>query len=136
MFLPKQLPNKIVVRITGPSPEGLAVCLAFQMRLKNKFNYILFVDGTGKAEVSSETFLAFFDQTRETFIMDYVDPRLGFTGSVSSQVLGPSELKSACDALEMFRGKMWYPESYEENLKRALRRNPKPSAYQVEMETT
>ena len=130
----RAFPKKVCIHVEGPSPAGLAVVLSFKMKWKNRFSYMLFLDRNGNAQVFGEQLLRYFDQERATFIMDYCDPRLGFTGDISAQVLGTSELQNAWQALEMFRGKIWYPEGYEEKLQRALQQRPYPEKYQISMD--
>jgi len=126
----------ITVRAKGASPEGLCVCLRFEMRSKNTFSYVAFLDSQGTASASREELLRVFDEERHAFIMDYDDPRIAFSGKITAKLLSPAELKSALEAFQMFRGKLSFPDNYEERLKAALRRGQKPDECQLEMITT
>jgi hypothetical protein len=94
----------------------------------------VFVDSPGTATVSGDELLKAFDQERQTFIMDYDDPRLAFAGKVTAKVLSTAELRSALDAFNMFRGEISYPNGYESRLIGALRRGQNPDAYEVEVQ--
>jgi hypothetical protein len=128
----KVFPKRVVVEVSGPAPEGLAVTLVFPMRLRNPFFYTVFVDATGRAEVSDVELLAFFDQARAEFGTEYVDPRKGFIGEVRAEVLGVVELASSLEALEMFRGKFVYPAGYEEKLRIAIGRGVEADEHEIE----
>lgn len=133
------IPARVTVttRAKGPSsPEGLCVCLRFEMRSKNSFSYVVFLDSHGATSASREEILSVFDEERQTFIMDYDDPRVSFTGRITAKVLNSEELKNALEAFQMFRGKLSFPENYEERLKAALRRGQTPSDYEVEVIAT
>lgn len=125
-------PQRVSVQVSGPAPEGLAVALIFPMRLRNPFFYTVFLDATGRAEVSDADLLAFFDQARLELPAGYVDPRKGFLGEVHAEVLGVVELQSSLEALEMFRGKFVYPQGYEEKLKVAIGRGAEADDHAVE----
>jgi hypothetical protein len=127
----EDFPEKVLVHVRGPAPEGLAVALIFPMRLRNPFFYTVFVDAAGRAEVSDVELLAFFDQARAEFGAEYVDPRKGFMGEVRASVLGVLELESSLEALEMFRGKFVYPAGYEEKLRIAIGRGVEAEAHAV-----
>jgi hypothetical protein len=118
-----QFPTRVQVRVTHPSPEGMAVDLRFEMRRKNAFDYIVFLDKQGLAEVSGEELLRAFDEERSAFLMDYVDPRIGFTGHVTGSVLQPQDVENALKAFSMFHGHLAYPEGYEQKLRDALDRS-------------
>ena len=127
------IPARVTTRVKGPSPQCLCVCLRFEMRSKNSFSYVVFLDAHGTASASREEILSVFDEERQTFIMDYDDPRVAFTGKITAKVLSSAELKSALEAFLMFRGKLSFPEDYGERLKAALRREQNPDDYQVEV---
>jgi hypothetical protein len=114
--------------------EGLAVCLFFEMSKKNNFDYLLFAGPGSVAEVGGDTLLSWFDETRELFLMDYVDPRACFTGRITAKVLGRDELKGALKAFQLFNGLSAYPDNYEANLKAALRRGQSPEEYTVRIQ--
>jgi len=128
-------PDRVVVQAKGTSPDGLCVCLRFEMRIKNSFNYIVFLDSHGAASVSAEELLRVFDEERQAFMMDYDDPRIGFTGKVTVKMLSTVELKNALEAFNTFRGKLSFPEDYEARLKAALQRGQNPDEYPVEVRT-
>jgi hypothetical protein len=127
------VPNRVVVRAKGPSPEGLPVRLRFEMKEKNSFSYLVFLNSDGEAEVSSEEFLKAFDEERNAFIMGYVDPRIGFTGTINCKIFDAPDLKSALEAFRMFKGKLSFPEGYEAQLRKALKRGYNPQEYRVEL---
>lgn len=132
------IPNGVTVtaRSNAASAEGLCVCLRFEMRSKNSYSYVLFLDSQGTASTSREELLTAFDEERQTFIMDYDDPRVVFTGTITAKALSSAELKSALEAFQMFRGKLSFPAHYEERVKAALRRGQNPDNYQLEVITT
>ena len=136
MSLVHQLPKRISVRTTHSSPEGLAVILLFKMKSKNDFSYIVFLDSNGIAEVFREDILKHFDEQRNVFIMDYIDPRIGFTGEMSAHILSSSELKGALSAFQMFRDKLWYPSKYEERLNKAIAQGQDSGGFKVELQST
>ena len=127
-------PKQIIVSTTGRPAEGVAIHLRFEMSHKNSFNYMAFLDRHGKVEISGEELLKAFDEERNTFIMDYVDPRIGFTGKIALQVFGIPELQSALEAFKMFNGKLSFPEHYEHRLKAAIDRGQDPDRYQLTLE--
>lgn len=127
-------PKNVAVRVRPACPEGLAVSLRFESSKKNHFYYLLFVDRDGFADVSGDELLRTFDETRSTFIMDYDDPRLVFTGHITAKVQNNADLAGALRALNMFRGKCSFPEGYEEKLKSAASRGQNPHNYDVDVE--
>ena len=131
-------PDRVAVttRAKHASPAGLCVCLRFEMRSKNSFSYVVFLDSQGTASASREELLSVFDEERQAFIMDYDDPRIAFTGKITAKVLSSAELKSALDAFQMFRGKLSFPTNYEERLNVALRRGQNPDEWQLEVIAT
>jgi hypothetical protein len=126
-------PSRVSVSANDARAEGLAINLRFEMHSKNSFDYTVFLNHEGRATVSAEELLRTFDEDRSMFIMDYDDPRLGFTGRITAKVLSTSELHSAVDALETFRGKCSFPVGYEGNLRAALARGQNPDEYQIEV---
>jgi hypothetical protein len=126
-------PKQVRVRVDGPFAEGVAVGIRFEMRRKNDFNYTVFLDETGAADVSAAELLKTFDEDRAAFLMDYVDPRTNFTGQVKARVLTDAELRRAVGALEMFRGKIPFPDGYEERLRAAVARGQDSKQYSVEV---
>jgi hypothetical protein len=104
------------------------------MKRKNSFHYTVFVNASGTVEVSGSELLNTFEEDRAVFLMDYADPRTGFTGRISAKVLGAVELERAVQALEMFRGKVSFPSGYEVNLRAAAARGQSPDDYAVEVE--
>jgi hypothetical protein len=128
-----QFPTRVQVRVNHPSPEGMAVDLRFEMRRKNAFDYIVFLDAQGVAEVSGEELLRAFDEERFAFLMDYADPRSDFTGHIVARALPPQEVESALKAFRMYRGHLAYPEGYEKKLLDALDRSRGASECAVEL---
>jgi hypothetical protein len=125
-------PRHVTVRVK-PAVKGVAISLLFEMLKKNKFGYPVFVNAEGVAELSGEELLKAFDETKSTFINDYVDPRRNFTGRITAKALSVLELDRALKAFEMFRGKVSYPVGYEENLRAALASGQDPDDYKVEI---
>jgi len=105
------------------------------MRSKNSFSYVVFIDDHGTASAHAEEFLKVFDEERQTFIMDYEDPRIVFAGKVTGRVLSTLDLQSALEAFQMFKGKLSFPDNYESRLREALRRGQNPEDYQLEVVT-
>ena len=105
------------------------------MREKNAFSYLVFLDSHGDAEISGEELLRAFDEERNIFIMDYIDPRIGYTGKMDCRMLDPNELQRALDAFQMFRGKMSFPANYEEHLRAELQNKRNPKNYQLQAST-
>jgi hypothetical protein len=128
-------PKNVAVRVQ-PAESGVAVWLTFESSHRNNFSYTLFVDAAGRAQVSGEDLLRWFDQERFTFLMDYYDPRTVFTGRVTAEVLSNSELESAMGAFTMFNRHISYPDGYEDKLKAAFARGQDPSRYQIEWEVS
>src|SRR2546430_1793145 len=116
-----RLPQKLTIRAHGPGRfAGLAVNLCFRMSRKNDFNFFVFLDESGSAKLRQSEYLRHFDQQRDFFLMDYVDPRGAFTGDIAATVLNVDDLKSAIRALDRFRGNFAYPEGHGERLEKAL----------------
>lgn len=103
-------------------PSSLAVSIHFEMSKKNNFSYTTFVGEDGIARVSGEELLKTFDETRFLFLMDYVEPRSNFTGSITARVLSNSDLLRAIRAFERFHGKVQVPTDYEKDLRAAVSR--------------
>jgi hypothetical protein len=126
------VPDSVTVKVEPPV-EGLAVFLVFGMARKNDFTYLVFLGPDGIAAVSGATLLESFDQKRNTFLMDYVDPRRAFTGRITARVLTSSELDRALTAFNMFRKYLVYPGGYETKLRAAISRGQDPKGYAVEV---
>ncbi len=126
-------PNRVSVSVNHGRAEGVAVNLRFEMHSKNNFDYMVFLNDDGFATVSAEELLRTFDEDRSMFIMDYDDPRLAFNGRITAKVLSTSELHSALEALETFRGKCSFPVGYESKLRNALADGQNPDEYRVEV---
>jgi len=127
------IPERVCVRVSPPPPAGLAVSLCFQMARKNDFHFLLLLDEGDTACVTKDELLQWFDQERSTFIMDYGDPRIAFTGRITARVLGSNELKQALETFELYRKYLWYPEQYGANLARAIRLETNSSDFRVEV---
>jgi hypothetical protein len=126
-------PKSIVVRVR-PNPEsGLAVRIYFDMSKKNNFGYTVFLGPDGVAHISGEQLLNFFDLTRNTFTMDYMDPRGNFTGKIKAKVLTHSDLQRTLEAFESWRENIPFPVDYEKNLIAALKRGQNAEKYQVDV---
>lgn len=126
-------PKCVSIRVTPSSPPGIAVRLQFHMKRKNCFNYIVFSDSNGTAEVKSDKLLAVFDEERSAFLMDYENPREVFSGKITAKILSAKELESALAAYEVFRGKVSFPSDYAEHLKAALRLGDRIGSHKVEV---
>jgi hypothetical protein len=133
MGLSDFFPRRVVVKVKQPSAEDLAVCLRFGMRSKNSYSYLVFLDKEGAATVSAEQLLRAFDEERQTFIMDYNDPRTAFNGSVTAKVLAEAEICDALEAYALYEGKLWFPAGYKEHLALALAKKSDPNQYEVEL---
>jgi hypothetical protein len=103
------------------------------MKRKNCFNYIVFADSNGAAEVKSDKLLAVFDEERSAFLMDYENPREVFSGKITAKILSVKELESALAAYEVFRGKVSFPSDYAEHLKAALGLGDRIGSHKVEV---
>jgi DNA integrity scanning protein DisA with diadenylate cyclase activity len=100
---------------------------------RNDFHYTVFLGETGTAAISMEELLRWFDEERSAFIMDYVDPRIGFSGKVEARLLSPSDMKRALKAFEQYRRYLPYPDNYEHQLRSAFDKPQNPCAYRAEL---
>jgi hypothetical protein len=125
------IPGRTIVHATPLPPEGLAVRLSFAMLKKYSFDFVVFLGADGSAEISEDELLAWFDQERSMFIMDYVDARTNFIGQVTAKVLNTSELQGALRAFEKYSRYSRYPDHYRELLNRAIGRGQDPAKYHV-----
>ena len=130
-----EFPQHVSVRVTPPT-GGLAVLIIFEMSRKNDFSYTVFLGPDGTVNVLGIDLLTWFDQEATTFLMDYVDPRVAFTGHVFSRILTTEELAGALKTFQLYSKYMPYPEGYEANLRAALAHGQDPSEYSVEVEIT
>jgi hypothetical protein len=128
MNTPVSFPRRTIVRATPLPPEGLAVRLSFAMLKKNSFDFVVFLGADGIAEISEDELLAWFDQERNMFIMDYVDPRTNFTGQVTAKVLSTTELQGALRAFEKYSRYSKYPDNYKKFLNLAIERGQDDTA--------
>jgi hypothetical protein len=124
------LPRQVSVHVNPPS-EGTAIGLRFKMSRKNDFGYVAFVDANGQATISADELLQQFYVDWELAIMDYIDPRTGFTGEISVRVLSTVELTGANKAYELFHKYVQYPVDYKRNLDSALKRRQNPADFSV-----
>jgi hypothetical protein len=136
MPAPRPLPENISLRAVGPSPDGLAISLYFEMSIKNNFGYLAFLGHDGTATISKKELTDQFDEERNMFLMDYVDPRVAFTGKITAKVLGVEGIVRALEAFTLYRKHVAYPMDYEKNLRMALSKNPDPDHYTTSMTTT
>jgi hypothetical protein len=127
-------PNAVAVRVRPADQEGLAVSICFKSNKKNDFHFTLFVDSNGFAKVTGEELLRTFDEDRAMFIMDYQDPRLVFTGNITTKVLSNSELARSLSALDIYRGMCSFPTGYEKKLRSAATRGQCPDLYNIDVE--
>jgi hypothetical protein len=131
---PNAFPSCVTVRVTPPCPAGLAVRLRFGMNAKNSYSYLAFLNSQGIAQVSSDELLRTFAEERSIAIMDYVDPRIGFTGKIGAKIFDTNEILGAIHAYEMFKSVLSYPDNYEAQLKIALKAAQTPVPYKVEIQ--
>ena len=127
------LPRQVMVHVSPLPPAGTAVDVCFRMAKGNDFHYVIFVGENGTAAISMEELLRWFDGERSAFIMDYVDPRSGFSGKIEARVLGPSDVDRALIAFEAYRKYLPYPEGYEHHLRSARGKSQGPCAYRTEV---
>jgi hypothetical protein len=133
---PRPLPEHVHVSVKGPSPDGLAISLYFEMSIKNNYGYLVFLGPDGAATISKQELTDKFDVERNAFIMDYVDPRRAFTGKITARVLGVEEIVRALEAFELYREYLLYPTDYEKHLRKALSKNSDSDDYSVSVTTT
>lgn len=133
---PCSLPESVRVSVQGPSPDGLAITLYFEMSIKNSYGYMVFLGPDGTANISKKDLTDKFDVERNAFIMDYVDPRRAFTGKITTKVLGVEDIARALEAFELYRKYLLYPTDYEKKLRTALKKNPNSDDYSVSITTT
>ncbi|SRR6266478_7259488 len=117
------IPKKINVMAKGNYKSGLAVILRFQMKKKNDFYYTVFLDERGEARVEENELLRSFDQDRNLFLMDYVDPRTMFNGQIEARILTRKEIETTIREHETYKLHVSYPPDYLAKLKAALRVN-------------
>lgn len=107
------------VRVTGPQIEGLPVSVRFRMVRKNDYGLIVFLDARGRAEISSRTLAQMFREAQDEFLMDYIGPRVGFTGRVTATVLDRESIDRALAAYGLYQSMLNYPADYAARLNRA-----------------
>ena len=117
-------PENIIVVARGQFQPGVAVRITFGMAEKNDFDYITFLDATGRAEISREQLLRSFDQERQFFLMDFADPRTAFNGDIQAELLTKEDVETAIEAYGKFSSHYDYPHGYLDGLKLALTANP------------
>jgi hypothetical protein len=103
------------------------------MSRKNPFDFVAFTSDDGTAAIRSDELLRTFDREREFFLMDYIDPRVGFTGKVTGKVLSDDEVRAAIKAVAEYRKCYSYPDGYEEGLRQAFKHRQDPTAHRVEI---
>lgn len=113
------LPSRVVVE-SDPPVQGAAVSLCFEMCRKNNYNYVVFLDANGCAEISHDELAAHFLAEHEFALMDYVPAKAGFTGKVSGRMWSRADLENAAKAYAAFHRFFPYPPGYEENLRGAM----------------
>jgi hypothetical protein len=130
---PRPFPRRAFVRVTDPGAEGLAVRLWFEMVDKNDYPYTVFLGPGGFAEVSAEDLLRDFDHQASFAIMDYTNPRGGFSGRVTASILTNEELRRGMEGVEKYRKFYTLPEGCEEKLRAAAARGQNPDDYELEL---
>jgi len=113
---------------------ALRCLFASSRRKKNDLHYTLFTDHDGSAQVTGDELLHCFDEERSSFIMDYGDPRIVFSGGITASVMSNTELARAVAAFNVYRGTFSFPSDYEQHLKLAASRGQDPANYQVTLE--
>ena len=93
--------------------------LRFEMKQKNNYSVVAFLDDEGKAELTGQDLLHLFNQDKDSFPMDYIDPFVGFTGQITAHVLGQRGIEQALDAYHTYKNMLSYPPGYELALVRA-----------------
>lgn len=134
MSTPKNFPKRVRITVEHPNPEGLVVHLLFGMNWKNAHSYLVFPDPNGVVEVDREELFKSFDEERNTFIMDFADPRLAFSGEITAKVLSLPEVQKALETYRLFRRAVTYPEGYEQKLEKALKHDFLPVGSHVKVE--
>jgi hypothetical protein len=128
-----RFPSQLTLQVADRYAHGWGVMLTFRMRQKNHFHYLAFLDADGRAVLAADTFLKFFDEEREAFIMDYVDPREGFTGEIEAVVMDQVMLERALKTFQSYSKHLTYPGGYAEKLQYAIAHSPKSSGHHVLM---
>ena len=80
-------PARVVLTASKPQGEGQAVLLQFEMKRKNPYRVIVFLDRHGHAQLDRAVLLREFRQDLAAFPMDYIDPVAGFTGQITAAPL-------------------------------------------------
>jgi hypothetical protein len=109
-------PDRIIVECKQAGVRGLAVSLQFPCQQKNDFSYTVFLNESGRAELTGEEILRCFDRERQVFLMDYEDPRTAWDGRVLAHAMSRDELSSALSAFNLYRDVVEYPDGYKTNL--------------------
>jgi hypothetical protein len=99
----------------------MAVCLRLHMKRKNHFSMVVFLDRTGRAEVSQEDLMRLAREDAASFPMDYVDLAAGCTGRITAELLSVEEINRALEAHAIYKTMLEYPRAYREALIRARR---------------
>ena len=120
MKMSQMIPAKVIVTARDGIRPGTAVVLRFKMSEKNDYSFIVFLDAEGRKEVGQDELLREFDQTANAFLMDYVNARAVFTGTIEAHVLTQEELESAMRAYDMFNAQLDYAPDYLDKLKSAF----------------
>ena len=126
------IPKKIIVKAKGEKTSGVSVILKFKMLQKNDFDFIVFLDDSGKAEISRDDLLRSFDRDRNLFLMDFCDPRQVFTGQIEAWVATTDEIEGAIKSYELYKKHISYPPDCLEKLNKAA--NLVSSIISVEIE--
>jgi len=99
----------------------MAINLRFHMEKKNDYNFIVFLDQTGRAEVGRELLLEWARADEDAFPMDYVDLAAGYAGRITVEPLGSGGLDRALLAYAIYTKMLAYPAGYLAALRRAHR---------------
>lgn len=91
------------------------------METRNHYRLVVFLDATGRAEVTEADLLRSAREDAAAFPMDYVDLATGYAGLITAELLSAEGIDRALEAQAVYRKVLTYPPGYREALLRARR---------------
>ncbi len=97
----------------------MAVGLRIHMHSKNDYSLIVFLNHSGRANVTRDELLRLAREDVSSFPMDYTDVAAAFTGGITGTLLEPNDIHRALTAYDCYKDTLTYPPGYRESLLRA-----------------
>lgn len=113
--LPVQL--LLLASVKGTPLPGAWFAITLQMTTKNPYR-LLFGPASqdGALAIGREDILREVKKVRDLFLMDYIDPSLGWTGGLEVHALSRSDIANVLVAYDTYRASGVYPPDLSERL--------------------